>query len=86
MQTALAFSPRRAWASPPPYLRLAEPRRRRAESRARGPRVAVAKSARLGRSRVETARGWLKPVVRALIVVGEWLALIADVVVHVYLA
>ena len=32
-----------------------------------------------------SGKEWMRPIVRAVIVVGEWLLLIADVFVHLYL-
>ena len=75
-------------------LRLVEPipfripvKRRvptRSRPDARRLRVASGRARRRVGSKAR-AESWLKPVVMALIVVGEWLVLLADVFVRIYI-
>jgi hypothetical protein len=74
-------------------MRLVEaipgPERPRARGHVRGGHAVALKAARSGRTlrkaRRDT-RGWVRPLIMAILIAGEWLLVIADVFTRVYLA
>jgi hypothetical protein len=78
MQTARAFR-----------LVEAVPGRERPRARTRGDHSITPKPARSGQTTRKPrrgSRGWLKPLIMAILIAGEWLLVIADVFTRFYLA